>query len=89
MDRIRGLGDLIQANQCPLSASEIVHELRHLRFDPENGRGKGRKVPLKRIAEQARLHRATLYRAIIENRLSDKSREALSPVLLFMSQTDV
>jgi DNA-binding phage protein len=40
-----------------------------------------------RIAEQAGVHRATLYRAIMENRLSAKSQEALSPVLLFMSQT--
>lgn len=70
-----------------LSASEIVRELTRLQFDPANGRGKGRKVPFRHVAEMAGLHRATLYRAIMEGQISDKSCEALSPVLLFMSQT--
>jgi hypothetical protein len=77
----------MQAKQPPLGESEIIRELRRLRHDPANGRGKGRKVPIRRIAEQAGVHRATLYRAIVEGRISDKSCEALSPVLLFMSQT--
>jgi hypothetical protein len=36
-----------------MSASEIVRELRRLRFDPANGRGRSRKVPLKCVAEHA------------------------------------
>ena len=44
-----------------MSAPDIVRELRRLRYDPSNGRGSGRKEPLKRIAEQAGVHRATLY----------------------------
>jgi hypothetical protein len=65
-----------------LSAPDIIRELRRLRYDPSNGRGRGRKVPIKRIAEQAGLHRATLYRAIMKARISDKSRVALSLVLV-------
>jgi hypothetical protein len=61
-----------------MSAPDIVRELRRLRYDPANGRGRGRKEPLKRIAEQAGVHRATLYRIICDGRISDKSREALS-----------
>jgi hypothetical protein len=69
-----------------MSASDIVRELRRLRHDPANGRGKGRKVPLKHIAEQAGVHRARLYRAINQGRTSDSSRAALSPVLAIMLQ---
>jgi hypothetical protein len=69
--------------------AEIVRQLRLLRYDPDNRasvRG-GRKIPLKRVAEMAGLHRVTLYRAIFEGQISDKTREALSPVLI-MLQTD-
>jgi hypothetical protein len=65
-----------------MSASEIVRELRRLRYDPANGRGRGRKVPLKRIAENAGVHRATLYRIIRGGRISENSRVALSLVLV-------
>jgi hypothetical protein len=65
-----------------LSASEIVHELRRLRFDPANGRGKGRKVPLKRIAEQAGIGRVTLYNIIRDGRISDRCRSSLGPVVV-------
>jgi hypothetical protein len=70
-----------------LSVEEITRQLRTLRYSLENRarvRG-GRKQPLKRIAEQAGVHRATLYRAINEGRISDNVRAALSLVL--MSQT--
>ena len=72
-----------------ISASEIVRELTRLCYDPANGRGKGRKVPIKRIAEQAGVHRATLYRIIRDGRISDKSREALSPVLIMLQTAPV
>ena len=72
-----------------ISASEIVRELTRLCYDPANGRGKGRKVPIKRIAEQAGVHRATLYRIIRDRRISDKSREALSPVLVMLQTAPV
>jgi hypothetical protein len=65
-----------------MGASEIVRELRRLRYDPANGRGRGRKEPLKRIAEQAGMHRATLYRIIRSGRVSDNSRVALSLVFV-------
>jgi hypothetical protein len=61
-----------------MSAPDLVRELRRLRFDPANGRGRGRKEPLKRIAEQAGVHRATLYRIIRDGRMSENSRVALS-----------
>jgi hypothetical protein len=64
-----------------MSEPEIVRELRRLRYDSANGRGRGRKVPIKRIAEQAGVHRATLYRIIRDGRVSDNSRVALSLVL--------
>jgi hypothetical protein len=67
-----------------LSADEIIRQLRWLRYAPDNRarvRG-GRKEPLKRIAENAGVHRATLYRAINEGRISDNSRVALSLVLV-------
>ena len=73
-----------------LSEGEIIRRLRRLRHSPDNRasvRG-GRKIPLRHVAEMAGLHRATLYRAIMENRISNKSREALSPVLI-MSQNDL
>jgi hypothetical protein len=66
-----------------LTAQEIIRRLRLLCNDPENRasvRG-GRKTPLLHIAELAGLHRVTLYRAIWSGRLSEKSREALAPVL--------
>jgi len=69
--------------------AEVVRRLRLLRYGPDNRasvRG-GRKIPLKRVAELADLHRVTLYRAIFEGRISDETREALSPVLI-MLQTD-
>jgi hypothetical protein len=72
-----------------MRAAEIVRQLRLLVNDPDNRasvRG-GRKIPLKRVAEMAGLHRATLYRAIFDGRISDKTRKALSPVLI-MLQTD-
>jgi hypothetical protein len=71
------------AKSLPLmSESDIVRGLRRLRYDPANGRGRGRKVPIKCIAEEAGVHRATLYRIICDGRVSDKSREALSLVLI-------
>jgi hypothetical protein len=83
---------VVRANAPPLLSEEkIIRQLRALRHSPDNRasvRG-GRKIPLRHVAEMAGLHRATLYRAIMESRISDKSREALSPVLLFMSQTGV
>jgi hypothetical protein len=65
-----------------MSASEIVRELRRLRYDRANGCGRGRKVPIKRIAEQSGVHRMTVYRIIRDGRVSDKSRIALSLVLV-------
>jgi hypothetical protein len=64
--------------------AEIVRQLQLLRNDDANRapvRG-GRKVPLIRVAKMAGLHRATLYRAIMQGRISDKSRVALSPALI-------
>jgi hypothetical protein len=71
-----------------MSKSEIVRELRRLRYDPANGRGKARKVPIKRVAEEAGVHRATLYRAIMESRISDKSRLSLGYVLINLGRDD-
>jgi hypothetical protein len=73
-----------------MSEANLIRQLRTLRHSPDNRasvRG-GRKIPLRHVAEMAGLHRATLYRAIMENRISNKSREALSPVLT-MLQTGV
>ena len=72
-----------------MSAAEIVRELRRLRHDPANGRGKGRVVPIKWVAEQAGVDRTCLYRIILGGRVSRRSREALSPVLIFMLQERV
>jgi len=72
-----------------MSAPDIVRELKRLRYDPANGRGRGRKVPLKYIAEMAGLDRATVYRIIRDRRISDKSREALSPVLIMLQTAPV
>jgi hypothetical protein len=69
-----------------LTAAEIVRELKRLCHDPANGRGKGRKVPLKWIAEQAGVNRARLYRIMSDGRVSDSSREALSPVLIMLQR---
>ena len=71
-----------------LSAEEIIRRLRTLRYSPDNRapvRG-GRKIPLKYVAWLANLHRATLYRAITSGQISDKTREALSPVLIMLSE---
>jgi hypothetical protein len=69
-----------------MSASEIVRELRRLRHDPANGRGRGRLVPLKWIAEQAGVDRARIYRIIREGRVSSSSRDVLSPVLIMLRE---
>jgi hypothetical protein len=71
---------------CPplLPEGEIVRALRYYRRDPGNGRGRGRKVQIKFIAEMAGLHRVTVYRAIWTGRISERSREALSPVLIML-----
>jgi hypothetical protein len=69
-----------------LTSAEIIAALRRLRYDPANGRGKGRKVPLKWIAAQAHIDRTLLYRAVNDGRLSDSARQALSPVLLMLQK---
>jgi hypothetical protein len=77
------------ADHKGLSEQDIIRRLRLLRHDPQNradSRG-GRKIPLRWVAEMAGLDRATLYRAIWSGRISEKSRAALSPVLI-MLQTD-
>jgi hypothetical protein len=80
--RAQGLRQAMQTEPSQMNASEIVRELRRLCYDRANGRGKGRKVPIKCIAERAGIHRATLYRIIRDGRVSDKSRVALSLVLV-------
>jgi hypothetical protein len=73
-------------NESPLmNQRDIVRELRLLRYDPANGRGRGRRIPINYIAKVAGLHRVTLYRAIMSGFLSEKSRSALSRALI-MSQ---
>jgi hypothetical protein len=75
---------MISSNK--LSDQEIVRRLRMLRYSPDNRapvRG-GRKIPLKYVAGVANLHRATVYRALMSGQLSEKSREALSPVLMML-----
>jgi hypothetical protein len=77
---------MITSNE--LSDQEIVRRLRMLRYSPDNWapvRG-GRKIPLKYVAGVANLHRATLYRAIISGQISEKTREALSPVLIMLTE---
>jgi hypothetical protein len=72
-----------------LSAEEIIRRLRMLRYGPDNRvsvRG-GRKIPLKYVAWLANLHRSTLYRAMRDGRISDKMREALSPVLIMLEHS--
>jgi len=64
--------------------ADIVKTLRLLRYDPANGQGRGRKIPLKWVAEMGGLHRVTLYRAMRDGRISEKSRSALSPVLIML-----
>ncbi len=69
-----------------LSEEEIIRQLRMLRFSPENRaavRG-GRKIPIRYVAGMAGLNRTTLYRAMMEGRISDRSRVALSPVLIML-----
>jgi hypothetical protein len=68
------------------SPADILRQLKLLRYDPANGRGRARKIPIRYVAEMAGVHRATLYRAI-HGQVSDKTLEALSPVLI-MLQTD-
>ena len=66
--------------------AEIVRQLRLLRYDDANRapvRG-GRKVPLIRVAKMAGLHRATLYRAIMQGVISERSRAALSRALIML-----
>ena len=66
--------------------AEIVRQLRLLRYDDANRapvRG-GRKVPLIRVAKMADLHRATLYRAIMEGRISERSQARLSRALIML-----
>jgi hypothetical protein len=85
------MGRLVAAGADELREGEIVRRLRLLRHGPENRasvRG-GRKIPLKCVAELAGLHRVTLYRAIFEGRISDKTREALSPVLNMLQRAPV
>jgi hypothetical protein len=72
--------------ETQLTAAEIVGELKRLRHDPANGRGKGRIVSLKWIAEQAGVNRSRLYRIMSDGRVSDSSREALSPVLIMLQR---
>ena len=69
-----------------LRNEEIVRFLRLLRYSPDNRanvRG-GRKIPLRYVAEMANLDRATLYRAMMEGRLSERSRAVLSRVLIML-----
>jgi hypothetical protein len=73
-------------NPLFMREAEIVRRLRLLRYDDANRapvRG-GRKVPLIRVAKMAGLHRVTLYRAIFEGRISDKTRKALSRSLIML-----
>ena len=75
-------------NPLFMGEAEIVRELRLLRNDDANRapvRG-GRKVPLIRVAKMAGLHRVTLYRAIMQGRISDKSQEALSRALIMLQK---
>jgi hypothetical protein len=72
-----------------LPDQEIVRRLRLLRFSPDNRtpvRG-GRKIPLKRVAEMAGVHRITLYRAIWGRYISANSRAALSHALIMLQTT--
>ena len=71
-----------------LRSPDIVWKLRWLRYAPANGRGRGRKTAIKWIAEAAGLHRVTLYRIIRTGQISEKSRQALSSILI-MSQIGV
>ena len=78
---------MISSNE--LSDQEIVRRLRMLRYSPDNRasvRG-GRKISIKYVAWLANLHRATLYRAITSGRISEKTREALSPVLILLKES--
>jgi hypothetical protein len=67
-----------------MSSADIVRTLTWLRYAPANGRGKGRKTAIKGVAEAAGVDRATLYRIIQTGQISEKSREALSPILLML-----
>jgi len=72
-----------------LSDQEIVRRLRMLRYSPDNRapvRG-GWKISIKYVAWLANLHWATLYRAITSGRISEKTREALSPVLILLKES--
>jgi hypothetical protein len=64
-----------------MSRADIIRKLAWLRYAPDNGRGKARKLPLKRVAEMAGLNRVSVYRVLWTGRISDRSREALSLVL--------
>jgi hypothetical protein len=72
-----------------LSEQEIIRRLQMLRYGSDNRanvRG-GRKIPLRYVAEMAGVHRVTLYRAILQGRISGKTREALSPALIMLQQS--
>jgi hypothetical protein len=64
-----------------MSSADVVRALTWLRYAPANGRGRGRKTAIKAVAEAAGVNRVTLYRIIQTGQISEKSREALSPVL--------
>ena len=84
----RAFGMVARTKHILMSAEEIIRRLRMLRYSPDNRasvRG-GRKIPLKYAAWLANLHRATLYRAIMSGQISDKTREALSPVLIMLTE---
>jgi hypothetical protein len=77
---------MIATGQLP--DQEIIRRLRSLRYSPDNRapvRG-GRKIPLNYVAEMACLHRVTLYRAILDGQISEKTRKALSPVLIMLTE---
>ena len=83
--RVPGLADTPRpAEPALMSAADIVRTLTWLRYAPANGRGKGRKTAIKAVAEAAGVDRGTVYRIIQSGRVSEKSREALSPVLLML-----
>ena len=72
-----------------LSDQEIERRLRMLRYSPDNRTpGAWRlEISIKYVAWLANLHWATLYRAITSGRISEKTREALSPVLILLKES--
>jgi hypothetical protein len=67
------------------SESDIVRELRRLRFRQAGVQGKHRAVRIVEVARMARLHRDTIYTAINTGRISEGVRARLSPVLSALS----